>query len=86
MTSDPVPIRFQTISRGDVLLVLPTVPDDAPEALKAAIAKRNGATLSGRCDCGATVILGRQGAIIEHEDACEASDVAIAAIVGRRLR
>jgi hypothetical protein len=41
-------------TRGRVLFVLPTIPDDAPEAVKDALAIRNAANVAGVCpDCGA---------------------------------
>jgi hypothetical protein len=47
-----------TTSRPRALYLLPTIPDDAPEQHKNALAIRNAASASGVCpDCGATAEL-----------------------------
>lgn len=71
----------QVVKKGDTLLVLPVAPDDAPVALKSAVALRNAATVRGRCGCGATVAMASAGPIMVHEIQCPASDEAIAALL-----
>ena len=44
-----------TTATPNLLYLLPTIPDDAPERFKNALAVRNAASTSGTCpDCGAT--------------------------------
>ncbi|HVA04760.1 MAG TPA: hypothetical protein VMU64_13570 [Acidimicrobiales bacterium] len=68
---------------GEVLYVLPSVPADAPDELKDAIALRNAATVAGRCSCGAVIAEAGDTAQLMHEPGCVASDDAIAEILAR---
>lgn len=65
------------IRRGSTLYVLPDIDDRLPADLKNAIARRNKATVTGRCDCGARIeITSRAGGVINatmaHENDCPA--------------
>lgn len=56
------------IRRGSALYVLPDIDDRLPADLKNAIARRNQATVTGRCACGArTRIISRAGGVINAE-------------------
>lgn len=50
-----VPGTFRNHRRGPVVYVLPSIPDDAPDGVKDALAIRNACATEGRCpSCGAT--------------------------------
>jgi hypothetical protein len=58
-----VPGSFKTRA----LLVLPSIPEDAPDELKNALATRNACATEGRCpDCGTTPDLRRDPDGIYH--------------------
>ena len=73
---------------GDtVAFVLPTVPDEAPEAVREGLARRRITAIEGRCPCGGRLILPNREARrrakrtgeeirmrVEHEDDCPAID------------
>lgn len=60
------------IRRGSTLYVIPDIDDRLPPDIKDAIARRNAATVTGRCDCGArTRITSRAGGVINAEMAHE---------------
>jgi hypothetical protein len=64
--------------RGRMMLVLPPLVDDYPDPIKDAVDRRRRASLSGRCDCGATWDLSRRGHLeMTHEDGCDAADDAL---------
>jgi hypothetical protein len=60
------------------MFVLPSIPDNADEALKDGLAIRNACAVEGRCpDCGAVGVVTADPAdprlfhlTFEHEDAC----------------
>jgi hypothetical protein len=63
--------------RGRVLYVLPSIPDDAPEQLKNALAIRNACATEGVCpDCGVVGVVvadelpGLFHLVFRHEDDC----------------
>ncbi len=70
----------RVLNQEKTVHVLPSIPDDASPALKDAIAIRNAASTTGRCQCGAEVeIVGRDEigvihALFVHEDDCPAAD------------
>jgi hypothetical protein len=63
-------------NRGNVLFVLPSIPDDAPAHAKNALALRNRCATEGRCPaCGVVPDLERDGdgilhLVFRHEDDC----------------
>jgi hypothetical protein len=66
------------------LIVGVSIPDDAPDELKSALARRNKANRTGRCTCGATFRIAVKGnAVMTHADGCTATDEAIAEISKR---
>jgi len=78
--------------RRHVVIMGVEIPEDAPSELKDALARRNRASLTGVCECGARAQLANGGsadidgivqAVIEHENGCPASDAAIEAIAVR---
>ena len=84
MTSDG---ESEYWKRGDVLFVVPAIPDGAHPEVANAIERRRRATLEGRCDCGAHLIwVGpkhqgvTQSALI-HEDDCPAADTNLQRII-----
>ena len=83
--------RFRRrVAKGAVLFALPPVPDAASPALRSAIARRNAASTSGRCACGAEGrITGRdehgfRHLVFEHKYECTAHDDAIRSLAGGR--
>lgn len=66
------------------LVVLPDLPEGQTPAFLDAIARRNAASVSGRCECGAEVRItgpdssGVLHGVFEHADGCPATDEAIA--------
>lgn len=74
---------------GTVMHVVPVLRDDYPADLKAAVDRRRRASLTGRCDCGATWQVLRRGHVdMRHEDGCTATDEVLFAIglrYGRRF-
>lgn len=77
-----------------VVTVNPRIPDDAPTAIKNALAVRNAATVAGRCSCGAVAVFNRAKterapaglAVLDmpHEPDCPAVDPALYARWGQR--
>lgn len=63
--------------RGEALIVLPPIPDDASPALKSALGRRRRATVTGECSCGATFEQGAQSLTMAHMASCDASDSSI---------
>ncbi|NIZ91573.1 hypothetical protein [Kineococcus rubinsiae] len=77
-----------TVDDEQGLLVLPDVPDDAPEVLREGIARRRITATTGRCRCGAVLVMpnraqrrqaARRGGTfttvrVEHEDGCPATN------------
>jgi hypothetical protein len=67
-------------NRGRTLLVLPSIPDDAPAELKNAIAIRNACSVEGRCSaCGVSGVASADPThamvfhyTFEHEPSCPA--------------
>ncbi len=71
---------------GRVAFVLPRLRDDYPDELKQALTRRRMATVSGRCECGATRprlnrAQRRAGHVVPlemvHEDDCPAANTNI---------
>lgn len=74
-------------NRRGVGLLLAELPDDAPAPIKNALARRNAASVTGRCVCGAVGVFdaepdanGIHHIRFEHEDDCDASDAGIEAL------
>jgi hypothetical protein len=72
-----LPSGNEAWQRGSILFVVPAIPDNASPDLKNALDRRRRATLNGRCDCGARVVVSSSGLIAEHESSCPATDEAI---------
>jgi len=70
--------------KDKALVIGVEIPDDAPEELKSALARRNEANRTGRCSCGAKFRMAGLGkAVITHTHGCTATDEAIAEIAKR---
>lgn len=67
--------------RRSVVYVLPTANLNASPALHAALARRRGATITGRCRCGARGRMRHDGLHFFHELGCSATDEAIAQLL-----
>jgi hypothetical protein len=73
-----------------VAILTPEIPEDAPPALREGLARRTLVATTGRCPCGAELVLPSEitpGAVtvvaVEHEADCPANDEAIAhAVLG----
>lgn|GEM_PF-6856796 len=69
-----------------IVFALPSVPDDAPAALKSSMALRNVATMNGMCECGARLELVVAGGMarmrMAHEHECPAGDRNVFALYG----
>ena len=85
--TDPTPNTINaaivTLDGQRALVILTDVPDDAPEAVKEGVARRNIVNLGGVCPCGATMppkpnrAQRRAGILhlaVVHEDDCPACD------------
>jgi hypothetical protein len=85
---------------GDtVAFLLPSVPDDAPDAVREGIARRRITAVEGTCPCGAGLILPNRAArraakraggqirmTVEHEPDCPAVDETLIAAIRRWRR
>lgn len=77
---------------GNVLAVLPVIPEDAPYRVREGIARRRLVAVTGQCPCGArldhaAVRNGRLNvAEVEHEGRCPAVTAGLAKAVRRWLR
>ncbi len=74
--------RFRRrLADGSVVLVLPDIPDDAPQRVREGMARRRLVATTGRCPCGAELVVPeiRPGAVVtvavEHEAGCPATEV-----------
>lgn len=72
------------------LFVLPEIDDTMPPEVKDAIARRRAANVTGRCPCGAEMVLDgplRPGEVtlghMEHEDDCPVPDDRLIALLRR---
>lgn len=84
------PKRGRHTAPKRAVLVTAEIPDDAPPAIREGLARRRLVATTGRCPCGAELVLPcapPAGALtvvaVEHEDDCPANDQAMAeAIAG----
>lgn len=58
-----------------VIAVVPSVSEDWPVELKDAMARRNEATVTGRCACGAVLVIEGGQAWMAHDDGCSVPEV-----------
>lgn len=71
-------VPFHVEGVGNVLAVLPTIPEDAPYRVREGIARRRLVAVTGHCPCGAHLDLqaAKQGrselAEVEHAQLCPA--------------
>jgi hypothetical protein len=81
---------MKTAETPALIILSVEVPEDAPVELKEAVARRNRASATGTCECGAVVEIvdgpdadGLARGVIVHEDGCCASDEALDAVIKR---
>jgi hypothetical protein len=71
---------------GRIMHVLPAVTADMPTALREALEVRRSATITGRCGCGAAMVIDRDAngdpaGFMEHEADCPADDATIRKLI-----
>jgi len=85
-------VTFDIDGIGNVVAVLPRIPEDAPYRVREGIARRRVAAVTGECPCGARVDYraavrnGLNVAEVEHERQCPADTARLVKAIRRWLR